>query len=102
MKTTHVKGPWVAPYEQFNLVFTAQDWAEVHYGAVVQGMQIAVTGRNLSENEIRKTAQLVSASPEMLEALNDVLAYLNVERRGIHNSLADQVERAIAKARGES
>jgi len=92
VKTTkHTQGPWTALYRP------AMNLAGVHIRATDKYLEVSYC--NSSETETPEAdARLMSAAPEMLEALEEFL--LCGQNAGHNQRLIEQVKNAIAKAKG--
>lgn len=105
LKTKHTPGPWIAAIDPG--ITTTNGKCKV-FGAK-SPFFVVIDGLTDYREELA-TARLISAAPEMLEALEALLEVLGVLRQSGVNVLAvpQAVEaralahKAIAKARGES
>jgi hypothetical protein len=94
--STHTPGPWSWDYIESASkdlwVYNAEEWI----AAIVAepSMEHVLVGCP------RANARLIAAAPELLEALQDLLA--KVEQYYMHASECDAARAAIAKATGEA
>lgn len=91
-KMNYTKGPWVALKEYFEpAVYTK-------LGNGCRGTTIC----RLKEHseEMAANAQLISASPDLYEALNALVRHANCEPGQITEELWEQAEKALQKAEG--
>lgn len=61
-----------------------------------------IAGVDSTRAENAANARLIAAAPELLEALEAIIASADAGNAAILNRLLDQARAAIAKARGES
>ena len=86
-KSTHTPGPWQS-YNAGATIGTIEG---------CNGIDVIADIRFI-KNESRHNAKLIAAAPDMLDALQAVSDYLGDQ----DSILADQVNSAIRKARGEA
>lgn len=79
----HTKGPWI---------FTEGKMPAISDSS---GIPVAMQCRRNKEGEGKANAQLIAAAPELLEALETIIAY------GACDENLDAARAAIAKAKGE-
>ena len=95
----HTPGPWhISAWEDSSLAPKLGTYAPIIFAP--RGNRIAkVDG---SQEDYRANAQLISAAPELLEALTRIMAYLSIHDSMFYDSNADsfKARNAIAKAKG--
>jgi hypothetical protein len=75
------------------------------YGGANMRDRIAHTGGGLPPPRVRESdanARLIAAAPELYEALEATLEFLGEIGAGPRKALREQVQAALAKARGET
>lgn len=111
-RAQHTPGPWFAT----TCTFDKKTWKELHgeeFTVVKEAPHDAVLFASnvvalvwADDDEEKATARLISAAPELLEALEilmlDVVAMSDRFQHGITPASLDNCRTAIAKARGQS
>lgn len=95
MKTQHTPGPWrVDPSDD------GTSWIIGNNEGFIADCRC---DNNLSEDQTNANSQLISASPDLLNALEDLFAMIQGEFPSIleDNHHFDKITAAIAKAKGE-
>ncbi|ACL06208.1 conserved hypothetical protein [Desulfatibacillum aliphaticivorans] len=107
MKPKHTPGPWVVERGDVGdetYIWTATDIVGADGFPVVSDTGLIPEGLAFKYETTEANARLIAAAPDLLEALEDALKFLH----GSHTKsvgptemqLCDQMEAAIAKARG--
>ena len=104
---THTNGPWTCAEQN--------DWDGAHiidkHGRIVadcQGCDIPGSHGEVSTDEAKANARLISAAPELLAALNESLEYVVLRGGGMDlssealNELCAKIRAVIAKAEGNA
>lgn len=97
-KAQHTKGPWGPEFEESYNV-RAPDGGLVAICTNLKGRHATLGRRN--NDEVASNTHLIAAAPELLEALERIVANLD-EGDFISTTRIDEGKAAIAKARGES
>lgn len=96
METKHTPGPWgrnIKPATHYPTIF---DGRNTHV-AVVQS-------QGISPDEVEANCDLITAAPELLEALEYaamVLESYKETKVGMHSAAVDKCRAAIARAKGD-
>lgn len=97
-KPKFTPGPWRVNYSDIQ----AKDYDSSEFNLTVARINAFSASREEQLEEIANAA-LIAAAPEMYEALENILAYLNQDpTAGDVTYAVSKVEQALAKARGES
>ena len=94
METKHTKGPWKAVSALASVEFNCMEIAEVAYMRVVPEC-----GGWPQQGTPEEDARLIAAAPELLEALIDALALIELVMP-IEGDVTRNARKAIAKAEG--
>lgn len=87
MKTKHTKGEWMIDSANLTTVYSDDNGSNV---------ADCNTQRPIEENVCN--AKLIAAAPELLEALQNLLAWANIKEGSPSQHLADAANAAIKKA----
>ena len=88
MKTTHTQTEWQQAEHNKSFIVNSQDPVEQTIICKVYG----------SDGEAEANARLIAAAPDLLEALDTAVQYIDAKR---YPELMQMCEAAISKAKGE-
>ena len=96
--------------EEKEMNYTKGEWRVVIFGLAIiiktfsQGISrfICVLRDQDSDEEIKANANLISAAPEMYEALNNIIAECPTPTSGYEIAVVEIAKKALAKAEGKS
>ena len=99
MEEKHTPGPWVADYDIYPIMVYSESQRRPTYDEIDnvygEAMEfIANTGCN------KANARLIAAAPELLEALQEIIASSDAGNASILDSLTCKARASISKATG--
>lgn len=103
MSAQHTPGPWSIGKAKFDREKGLALQGEVNRLFIPGGIEILIVGLGAEQEEIDTITKLIAAAPDLLEALNSLVADVTAfDYMGEAQVSVSKARAAIAKARGES